>query len=938
MTKEKAKESIQKLIKRYDSLKSEGNIKKFSEEQTKKDFILPLFEALGWAVYDHNEVTAEEGIVGKRVDYGFYLNGLIRFYVEAKSLKADLHSEEYAEQAIRYAWNKGVTWAVLTDFESLIVFNALSPEQSLHGKKYFEIPYIEYLERFDQLWLLSKEAFAQSLLDAEAEKHGKKLEKISVTVTLSKDLNECRQILTKEIIAWNQDVSHDLVDEGVQKLLDRLIFIRAAEDRKIEPPTLRPLIREWEAQGNKKSLYQVMIGKFRELDTIYDSNLFTPHPFEKWNEFGGATKEVIDILYGKNSYYEYDFSVIPADVLGSVYENYLGYKLQKSKEQDLFGTKTEVGKDKRKRKEQGIYYTPKYIVDYIVKHALGPVLDKCQSISDLQKVKVLDPACGSGAFLVAAFNLILEKYKEFGKDPKDPFVKAQVLAENIYGVDLDQQAVEIANLNLLLNTFDSKIKLPNLTHNIRNGNSLVSGTDEELTKYFGKNYRDKKPFNWHEEFPEVFKQGGFDCVIGNPPYIKEFVNKSAFDGLHEGPYYQGKMDIWTMFACVTIDLLKEGGTLSFIAPNNWVTNAGASIFREKILKEGELGTFLDFGDYKVFQEAGIQTMIFVFEKKKPSAKYSVSYLRVSDKYISEDMLVAEMLNGKTEIEIEPAKLSGGNITFAETKSNAIFEKIKSRRSFQLEEKEVAQGIVADPDKAFVFEETGEYSSLEKKVLKNYFTSVGRYIAGERRNLLAYLNKGGDFDIERFPKIKEQLSQYREDLDSRREVKSGKLNWFNLHWPRDEKFFMSGEKIIGGIRVKYPSFYYTEEPYYGSRALNFIKTDRINMKYLTGILNSRLSYFWLKNKGKQLGDLLQVDKGPLLDIPICIGEKSAQKTITDLVNRMLSLHKELHNVPADTEKWKSVKSEIEKTDKKIDAEVYKLYGLTADEIKIVEEVK
>src|SRR3989338_6616083 len=569
---EEAKKTIQQLIAKYETVKATGAIKKYSEEDTKNSFIIPLFEALGWDFYDRNEVTSEEQISGKRVDYGVYLNGAVKFYLEAKPLKADIHREDYAEQAIRYSWNKGINWAILTDFESLLVFNALSPEKSLHGKKYFEISYTEYVTRFDQLWLLSKEAFGKNLLDQEAEKHGKKLQKVSVTESLSQDLNECRRKLTEAFLTWNKEVSPDLIDEGVQKLLDRLIFIRAAEDRKIEPPTLRPMVNEWRASDRDKSLYQRMIGKFRELDAIYNSNLFSEHPFEKWEEYSDATADVIEILEGKKSYFEYDFSIIPADVLGNVYESYLGYKLEKSKQQKLTGESLELGKNLRKRKEQGIYYTPKFIVEYIVKNALGPVLERCQSISDLHNVKVLDPACGSGSFLVATFNTLLKKYEKFGKDPNDPFVRITILEKNIYGVDLDQQAVELARLNLLLNVFDSKIKLPNLGNNIKNGNSLISGMDKELEKQFGKNWRDKKAFNWQEEFPEVFKQGGFDVIIGNPPYIKEFVHKDAFDGLHDSPYYQGKMDLWTLFACVAIDLLKDGGHFAFIAPNNWLTN------------------------------------------------------------------------------------------------------------------------------------------------------------------------------------------------------------------------------------------------------------------------------------------------------------------------------------------------------------------------------
>ena len=195
-------------------------------------------------------------------------------------------------------------------------------------------------------------------------------------------------------------------------------------------------------------------------------------------------EKIIPILYGKEGYYEYDFKVIPADILGSVYENYLGYRLSKSKKGTI------ISKDAKKRKEQGIYYTPTFIVDYIVRNALKPVLERCKSVYDLNKIKVLDPACGSGSFLIKAFEVISEKYKEWHYN--DARTKSQILTQNLYGVDLDGQAVEIARLNLLIAALDSKDKLPLLTDNIKNGNSLISGTDEELKKYFGKNFRDKK--------------------------------------------------------------------------------------------------------------------------------------------------------------------------------------------------------------------------------------------------------------------------------------------------------------------------------------------------------------------------------------------------------------------------------------------------------------
>jgi len=701
MTIEAAKQKIEQLVGRFRDAEQAGRLKTYTEEQTKKDFILPLFEALGWDVYG-SDVSAEETISGDRVDYGFYIDGRIQFYLEAKPFRADLSSEKFANQAIKYSWNKGVAWAVLTDFEEVKIFNAQDIKASLASKRFKTIRWDEYIERFDELWLLSKAAWQEKLLDAEAEKSGKKLEKISVTAKLYEDLNEARALLSEAFLTWNPTLRSNptLLDEGVQKVLDRIIFIRVAEDRGIEEATLRPLARDWavnwyDRQKRDKHLYQSMAEKFRELDAIYNSNIFAEHPSDDWVDEKNSVDKIIEKFYGKEGYYEYDFKAMPADILGTVYEQYLGHRLARAAKGDLFGTADlGVTKDARKRKEQGIYYTPRFVVDYIAENALGQVLKKCTSITDLQKIKVLDPACGSGSFLIKALELVYKRYEELGS--RGQFVKLHILTNNLYGVDLDEQAVEIARLNLLVAALEGRMKMPDLD-NIRVGNSLLSGTDEELKKRLGKDWRDKKPFNWEKEFPDVFKQGGFDVIIGNPPYIKEPVNKSAFDGLHDSPYYQGKMDLWTMFACVSIDLLKDGGVMSFIAPSNWITNAGASIFRDKILTDGELKQFIDFGDYKVFDQAGIQTMIYVFEKEKPRQKYSLEYMRVSDADATEEKVGVAIGKEKQKIELEPAELLNKNIAFATSEAGGMLGKISSKGVMYLEDDELTQGVVPNPD-------------------------------------------------------------------------------------------------------------------------------------------------------------------------------------------------------------------------------------------------
>ncbi len=924
MGKNDIKQKIQELVDKYDEVVKTGELKKYTEEETKKDFILPLFEILGWDVFNKKEVSAEEGIKSAgRVDYGFYIDSKPKFYLECKALKADLHDVKFAKQSISYSWNKGVTWAVLTDFESIKVFNTQNISETLAGKMLFEIPYKEFVDRLDQLQLLSKDSFEKGLINEYATKHGKMLQKVSITSVLSKDLNECRDILIEELSAANEglEISDELLDEGVQKLLDRLIFIRVAEDRGIiDPPVLKAMIRQWQT-GRKKGeeLFESMVSKFRELDDEFNSNLFTEHPFEKWKDFGGgATEKVVKKLYGKEGYYEYDFKAVPADILGAVYENYLGYRLSQAKK----GTR--LGKDSKKRKEQGIYYTPTFIVDYIVENALKPVLDKCKSVNDLNKIKVLDPACGSGSFLLKALETIYEKHVEFGNTADESMVKATILTSNIYGVDLDEQAIEIARLNLLLSALTSQRKLPLLDKNIKNGNSLISGTDEELKKYFGENYRDKKPFNWEEEFPEVFAQGGFDVIIGNPPYVsyyskqaqkidKEVENflRNKYEFLDDG---KGKMRINSVMfflerACF---LLKKEGIFSYIIDLNIHENPFKSIrkFISENMRINEVVSGITAFD-------GIGSGQVILNASKSNNKNC-------------DVKIKNNIDGKVRTIKYEDLIKDKNFSWEKEENEELINKIE-RNTIQLGDLvKINTGVAV-----YATKEGKETFIRDKKCEKCYPFLIGgksihfSYCVPLYNKYLLYdksLEKdfNDKFDEEYF---KKQGSHQRP---------------FNL---RKKEEYDRPKIIIRQSDVKLTATF-TKELMYGNYSL-FNLYDKENnakiLKFLLGLINSKLLTYYAIKKNIVLispGKTPQIrsgQRGPigLKQLPIVKTDSEQQKTIISLVDKMLELNKELQNEVENSNKWESIKKEIERTDKKIDEEVYRLCGLTEEEIKIVE---
>ena len=552
-------ERTKELIDKYDQMKKSGEIKRYNEESTKKDFILPLFEALGWNTSNrrkrNDSVSAEEQISRGRVDYGFRINGIPRFFLEAKSLKEEniQDNEKYVTQAIDYSWMKNCSWAVLTNFETVAVFNADWRSSDSINNTFFVLHPKDFLSD-NRFKLLSKIAFERNEIDETASKWGKKQRKNPIDKQLLQDMIHFREILSKDILRNNggKHLTQDDIDESVQRILDRLIFIRNTEDRGLEENRLQADVRQWSSKG-KGQLVKEISKVYSYYDDQYNSKLFAKNPCDELYVGNEVLEEIIEGLNrSKDNSYRYDFSIIESDVLGNIYELYLGNILKSTPK------KAKLSESKEHRKEQGIYYTPSYIVDYIIKNTVGEYI-KTHKPEEIRNMKILDPACGSGSFLIRAYNE-LESYwsKQEGLETARLDVqgdqqfysrKVEILKNNIFGVDLDPKAVEIAQLNLLLQISERKQKLPLLQDNIKNGNSLID--DPSVSD---------KAFKWEEEFPEIMKGGGFDVVIGNPPYIKEYINRNVFEPIKSTnlvKYYQGKMDIWYIFACLSIDLLVE---------------------------------------------------------------------------------------------------------------------------------------------------------------------------------------------------------------------------------------------------------------------------------------------------------------------------------------------------------------------------------------------
>ncbi len=413
------------------------------------------------------------------------------------------------------------------------------------------------------------------------------------------------------------------------------------------------------------------------------------------------------------------------------------------------------------------------------------------------------------------------------------------------------------------------------------------------------------------------------------------------------------MDIWYLFGDLGLKILKPERYLCFIATNNWVTNAGASNFRNIVIENSQVINLTDFGAYMIFENASIQTMIMLFKNNKTADNYTFDYRKLEgNKLVLEDVL--NLLDGKETANsafllptIKRESLTDKSLTFNTDENSDLLNRIKAKHNFIIDpKKEIAQGIVPNPDVVnnnnilklpaqrvktenikvgdgvFILDK-GYFNKLsvnESKYIKPIYEPylIDKYFINDYDKEIIYITKK-NFKNDA-PKLISHLEKFKEIMDDRRENQQGKLSFNHLHWPRDEYFFEKGEKILSVRKCAVPTFAYTQEEAYVMMSFNVIRSKRINLKYLTGLLNSRLIAFWLRKKGKMQGNAYQLDKEPLLEIPIYKPADKDAIEIAKLVDKILFL--------------KQQGKDSSEQENKIDELVYKLYDIKPNEQTII----
>src|SRR5579864_881191 len=643
------------LVDRFERNREAYKSGAYNETQVRREFLDPFFTALGWDIDNkegyaeaYKDVVHEDAIKigdGTRApDYCFRIGGTRKFFLEAKRPSVDIKNDASpAFQLRRYAWTTKLPLSILTDFEEFAVYDCrVKPDQKDKASvaRILYMPFTDYATRWDEIaGVFSRDAVLKGSFDKYAEENKAKRGTAAVDDAFLQTIESWRKALAENLALRNKKLTQRETNFAVQRIIDRIIFLRICEGRGIED------YGKLQALADHDGIYPRLGQLFKEADDRYNSGLFHFKPEKGRHEPPDQLTLSLDLddklLRGilKSLYYPespYVFSALPADVLGQVYEQFLGKVIRLTE-----GHHAKVEDKPDVKKAGGVYYTPTYIVDYIVENTVGKLLEG-KTLKQAAALRILDPACGSGSFLLGAYEYMLQwhlkSYTEndparWAKGSKPALVQAsgdawkltiaerkRILLANIYGVDIDAQAVETTKLSLLLKVLEGETQqtlqpvlltfqeraLPDLGDNIKCGNSLI-GSDfyqQQLLPLDEEERYRINVFDWNKEFPDIFKSGGFDGVIGNPPYVRQ-ESLADFKSYFEQEYeaFDSGADLYTYFMEKGLRLLRPGGLFSIIVSSSFLRTTYAGPLRRTLKKHAAVLRIVDFGGLAVFANA-----------------------------------------------------------------------------------------------------------------------------------------------------------------------------------------------------------------------------------------------------------------------------------------------------------------------------------------------
>lgn len=957
-TIDQGKEEVVELCKYFATNRQVFLAPGVKEAHIRQSLIDPLLAALGWDVNNkamtapqYREVVPEDSLdvegQQKAPDYTFRVGSLPKFYAEAKKCGVNIGSDPApAFQLRRYGWSAKLALSILTDFEELSVYDCTirpRPGEKASRARIQHFRFEEYADRWPELWdIFSREAVWSGAFDQYAASKRKRGTS-EVDTEFLKEMEGWRLALAGNIARRNKQLSLDDLNEAVQLTIDRVVFLRMAEDRGLEP--YEQLLKLCE----RADIYsRFMHDLSRRADEKYNSGLFhfkteggiseapdriTPKLIVDDRVF----KPILQSLYFAHGS-PYHFGVLPVEILGTVYERFLGKVIRLTA-----GHQAKIEEKPEVRRAGGVYYTPAYIVDYIVGQTVAQQIggrspDQLAGLKSGAPFRILDMACGSGSFLLGAYQCLLEYClnwysehkpgnfkKAIYRDSRDGHwrltieERKRLLTTHIFGVDIDPQAVEVTKLSLLLKVLEGETDqslslsqlpfgdraLPNLADNIQRGNSLIN------TDYFSgvliahpDELKRVHPFDWKLRFPKVMKAGGFDCIVGNPPYVFTRETMPSADRRYYSEKFTlswEKQNTYMLFMEQLFSLLKQTGLGAFIVPNSWLTIESAKLLRQAYLKR--LVQVVDL-NYPAFHGVSMEPSIFV--AKGTDTKKTIGLVRVES---------AEKLAGSVCQPVARASLQRQNrIVFhgSGKVSDAIDHIIAGSRPL-----------------SEVFDVRCGLQAYERG--KGHPPQSAEDVAGHI------------FDRQR--RENKDSFKYLEGRDVQRYVTQWSGLWMQygpwLSQPREIGLFTRPRILLREITGREPyclNFAFIDLPFLNNKSvLNILdhNDDISNLRSLIGLLNSRLISFFYKQNAVKSGRKIfpKVVVKDLGQFPIPKAFVKHNRIIA-LVESIEGLHKQL--VASESARNTGVvERQISATNREIDQIVYQLYELTAQEIEVIE---
>lgn len=990
--------AVQKAYKKYTkyfhNITIQGNIRNSKEEQFQEGFLRELFvDILGYTLNPtpkFNLTTELKNIKGaKKVDGAILKDGDALGVIELKGTNTkDL--ESIRQQAFDYKANQtGCIYVITSNFEKLRFYinNAVDYEEF----SLFTLTEKEF--EFFYLCLAKDNILANKPLKIKEDSI---VEEENITKKFYADYSLFKRELYRDLVKQNRNnvmlmelsekTSKLTLFKKSQKLIDRFLFILFAEDRGLlAPNSISTILKEWKAL-EELDMVVPLYDRYKQYFSYLDTGRKGSDKKEEIFSYNGGlfkTDPILDaviidddLLYRhtkKLSTYDFE-SQVDVNILGHIFEHSLNEI--ESINAEIEGT--DFDKQKTKRKKDGVFYTPKYITKYIVENTVGKlcvekkfkigiideeygkgrknrqattIIKLEQQLKDyrewLLQLTICDVACGSGAFLNQALDFLIKEHayidelnkQLFGGGFAFPDIENQILEHNIYGVDLNEESIEIAKLSLWLRTAQPKRKLTSLNNNIKCGNSLIDS----------KTVAGDKAFNWQEQFPEVFAKGGFDVIIGNPPYVPtEYIaemDKTYLEKNYQSAY--GRMNLYPIFYEKGIQVLRKNGILGFITPYTILKNQYYKEARKYIIDNTKIIELIDFKGILVFQDAAVDSIILILEK---DVKDKYQFKQISNivsfenqQYKAEEFSISEIKQNE-------------DLSMLVTNNDKLIKRL-SKNTKQLKEIiNFNQGIITGGNSKYI---TNEETDITEKVVTG--SDFNRYSFNDAGQFIIY-------DVKK------------------------------LHRPRKREIFEVTEKILLRQTGSYPICTIDYKQFYTLDTVHngLLIDNDYSLKYILVLMNSQLLRFLYESQINEGGKVFAQVKIIYIDpLPIQILSKDKQLPFEEIADKILEYKKEIQLIidkfkhyfsgkykiekaPKRLENWhelsftdfikelskaiktgggipltkrdeidwmdlfedyknqaQNIKQQIDKTDKEIDMMVYELYGLSLEEIKVVE---